>query len=394
MFTHYDSDIIVVGGGPIGMASALFCAKEGKTVTLLERFSIGNQHGSSAGHVRMWRIMYTELNHAKLAVTAGELFRDLEQKADVKLLHKNGLLNFGLETDYTPEGTLESAIQVMDMLGKKYTRLTKNQIESRYPFKNLHKDFSGVFQEDGATIDVKETTHSLLKLCRMYGVNIKTQQLVTEIKTDANGVEVITNEGVFHAKKLILCPGAYVNEIVKPSFGFEFNVKLWEMCFAYYRVTDPSLYFPMWFQFDEPRNGHSNLFYGFPNVKFGRDNFVRFAVDWASHVFADPTEREFAPRRIDIQLTQDYVKQHIRGVDSAPIDMASALMTHFPDNHSLLDFMPKDLVPYHKNVVICTGGWAFKFVPLFGKICAELAVYGETEIKIDEFSISRPNIIK
>jgi len=394
MNKSYDADVIVIGGGPIGLASAYFCAKQGNSVILLEKFSIGNQQGSSAEHVRMWRIMYTELNHAKLAIKSGEMFQALEKEADVRLLHKNGLLNFGVETGYTPEGTLNTAVEVMDQLGKKYTRLNKRQIEDRYPFKNLPDDFSGVYQEEAATIDVKETLQSLLRLNKINGVDIRTGERVVQMVSEANGVIVRSETRDYVAKKVILCPGSYVNELIYPSFGFKFNILLWEMCFAYYRITDPTLTFPMWFQFDQPRNGHSNLFYGFPEAHFARKGFVRLAVDWASHTFMDPHEREFSPRKLDIQLTREYVMQHMKGLDAAPIDMGSALMTHFPDNLSVLDFLPKEHVPYHKNIVLCTGGWAFKFTPLFGKICADLVNQGETDVDIREFSILRDAIIQ
>jgi len=304
------------------------------------------------------------------------------------------LLNFGIETNYTPEGTLETAKAVMDQLGKKYTVLNKEQIEKRYPFKNLPDEFSGVYQEDAATIDVKQTLCSFLKLAKIHGVEVKENESVIRIQSEANGVLITTQQQTYAAKKAILCPGAYVNELVTPSFDVEFNVLLWDMCFAYYRITDPTLYYPMWFQFDQPKNGYSNLFYGFPESAFARPGFVRLAVDWASHTFDHPLSREFAPRKLDIQLTRNYVINHMRGLDAAPIDMGCALMTHFPDNHSVLDFMPKDYVPYHKNIVLCTGGWAFKFAPLFGKICADLVSHGETQWDIREFSVERKNMIK
>jgi glycine/D-amino acid oxidase-like deaminating enzyme len=51
-------------------------------------------------------------------------------------------------------------------------------------------------------------------------------------------------------------------------------------------------------------------------------------------------------------------------------------------------------LPCHKNIVLCTGGWAFKFTPLFGKICADLVNQGDTDIDIREFSILRDAVIQ
>ncbi len=136
------------------------------------------------------------------------------------------------------------------------------------------------------------------------------------------------------------------------------------------------------------------MFYGFPAVDFARKGFVRLAVDWASNKYTDINERRFVPREIDINMTSDYVAKYMRGVAPRPIKMAATIHPQMPDNLSVLDFMPQQYVPYHKNVVLFTGGWAFKFIPLFGKVCAELAVYGETSHDISEFSIYRKGIIK
>ena len=53
-------DVVVVGGGPVGLSTAHECAKEGKKVAVLEKFVLYNASGSSADFMRMFRTMYTE----------------------------------------------------------------------------------------------------------------------------------------------------------------------------------------------------------------------------------------------------------------------------------------------------------------------------------------------
>ena len=53
-------DVAVVGGGPVGLSTAHMCAKEGKTVAILEKYVLYNASGSSADFMRMFRTMYTE----------------------------------------------------------------------------------------------------------------------------------------------------------------------------------------------------------------------------------------------------------------------------------------------------------------------------------------------
>lgn len=222
---------------------------------------------------------------------------------------------------------------------------------------------------------------------------MRENEKVLDIKSDANGVIVTTQNQIYYAKKAIINPGPYANEITK-YFNFKLNILFWNMPFAYYKMTDLSLEFPMWFQFDKPDERHpSKLFYGFPPVKFGREGFVRLAVDWASHKFSEIDNRQYVPGVQDIDLTRQYIEKHMRGVSSMPIDMTTAVQAQLPDNLSVLDFMPKEHVDYHKNIVLCMGGWAYKFIPLYGKICADLAIHGETTYDIAELSILRKNTL-
>lgn len=50
-------DVVVVGGGPIGLATAYEVAKSGHSVVVLEQNNFFNQAGSSGDLMRMYRTM-------------------------------------------------------------------------------------------------------------------------------------------------------------------------------------------------------------------------------------------------------------------------------------------------------------------------------------------------
>lgn len=88
-------DVIVVGGGAIGLSAAYECAKAGKTVLVLEKSTFYNQSGSSGDLVRMFRTMYMEPFMADLARDAMGLWDQLESDAGQALRLMSGLLDFG-----------------------------------------------------------------------------------------------------------------------------------------------------------------------------------------------------------------------------------------------------------------------------------------------------------
>lgn len=73
----------------------------------------------------------------------------------------------------------------------------------------------------------------------------------------------------------------------------------------------------MWFQFAPNKDNRSQLFYGFPTVEWGPPNLARIAVDAATRRICDPNDRQtniISPE--DIENTQQFVKDHVVGVDS------------------------------------------------------------------------------
>src|SRR3954462_4015502 len=89
-------DVIVVGLGGMGSATAYHLAGRGRRVLGLERFGPAHALGSSHGRSRIIRQAYFEGSaYVPLVLRAYDLWAQLEREAGVPLLHVTGGLMIG-----------------------------------------------------------------------------------------------------------------------------------------------------------------------------------------------------------------------------------------------------------------------------------------------------------
>ena len=379
-------DVIIVGGGPMGLATAAELSKyDNKQTLVLEQFDFINQKGSSAGLSRQFRVQYAQIYMAQLALDAVEYWDALQQSTEKVLIDKVGSLWFGDPEISSQEGGITQAMKVMDELNIPYEPLDAKAIEARFPFQNIPSDYNGFFQKDGGIINLQATQEALLSICKSApNVHLSPNTPVTQIESvEGGGITVRSGGQEYKASKLIISPGAYINEILK-NFNLTVDVDIWEMSSAYYKKNQ-DISFPTWFVFQEPQN--TSLFYGFPEEPWAHPGYIRVAPDIPDKIINDPSERNPEPSRQSLAYNEAWVKNHMIGLEPCSEYTATCLITLSDDNKEMmLDYLP-DSVPNHKDIIAYTGGWAAKFIPLLGKILTDLALQGTTDYDISNFKI-------
>src|SRR3984893_13150875 len=103
-------DVVVVGLGAMGSATAYHLARRGRRVVGIERFRPGHECGSSHGATRIIRLGYYEHpSYVPLLRRAYALWRELELASGLKLLHITGIVEIGSPKSTLVQGTLASA---------------------------------------------------------------------------------------------------------------------------------------------------------------------------------------------------------------------------------------------------------------------------------------------
>ncbi len=380
---HYD--VIVIGGGPMGLATAAELSKTDKSTLLIEQYNFINEKGSSAGMSRQFRVQYAQKYMAELAVESIRYWDALQETTNDELIGKVGSLWFGDPALSSQEGGIQAAMDVMDELCIPYTPLTAEQIEAQFPFKDIPKKYNGFFQKDGGIIDFNATQKALYTICNgAKNVDLKANTPVTNIQSLENGNIIVTANGEdITTEKLVLTPGAYVNDILR-FFNLSVDIDIWEMSSAYYKKTE-DIELPTWFVFQEPQN--TSLFYGFPEVDWSHPGYIRVAPDIPDRIIKDPSQRTGVPSEKSLGYNEAWVRDHMIGLDTTSQFTATCLITLSNNNKELLlDTLP-DSVNNNENIILYTGGWAAKFVPLLGKILSDLALTNTTEYDISNFKI-------
>jgi sarcosine oxidase len=85
-----DADIVVVGAGIAGVATARALAGHPGSVLLLEQFRLGHVRGSSHGTSRIFRLNYPDERFVRMAMAADAAWRELESASGERLVDGAG----------------------------------------------------------------------------------------------------------------------------------------------------------------------------------------------------------------------------------------------------------------------------------------------------------------
>lgn len=393
MSTDQHYDLIVIGGGPLGLSTAFHGAKRGLKTLVLEQYSFFNNMGSSAGNSRQFRLQYDQQYMAELSIASLTFWAQLQSYTQETLVARNGSLWFGDRQLSSEEGAIAAAEKVMDTLNIPYTPLVASEIEEKFGFKNLPTDYTGFFQADGGIINLKAAEQALFNAALSTGrVDFHEWESVTGIDSIAGqGITVTTNKAQYQGTKLAITTGPYINDTMA-LLELNVPIDIWQMSSAYFKKTDNELQLPTWFVFQEP--AETALFYGFPEVEWSFPGYLRVATDFSDNgiILEDPAQRALAPSEESLKLNSLWVQNHMTGLDPTPRFTSTCLiaLAQQENRELLLDYVP-DSIPNHRDIVVMTAGWAAKFVPIVGDMICDMLDSDNTHFEYGKYRIPRGN---
>ena len=366
-------DYVVVGLGGLGSAATWELARRGNRVLGLERFGLGHARGASHDTSRILRHSYHTPAYVRLTQEAYADWRRLEREAGTSLVTTTGGLDL-----FPPDPAIPSIDYTasMDEVGIAYETLAAEQVVARWPQLRVPPGTLGLYQADAAIVPAGHTTAVLHDRARSLGAELRANTPVLGLEDLGEaGVRVTTADAEVTCRGVVVTADAWVNDVVG-HLGLRVPVEVTLEQVTYFAVEgDRFAGLPLWIWMDDPS------FYGFPT--YGEPT-LKAAQDCGGPA-VDPDDRTSDPDPAMEALLAEHVRTLLPGV-GAPVRSVRCQYTLTPDRDFVLS-----PVPGHERVVVGLGAaHAFKFVPTFGRVLADLVTTGGTTSDVSPFRLDRP----
>ena len=369
------ADVIVVGLGGLGSATAYWLARAGVSVLGFEQFELGHDRGASQDHSRLIRLSYHTPGYVRLAREAYAAWAEIEGESGDELVIRTGGLDLAPHGSIAPLDDYASAMSAENI---PFERLDAAETMARWPQFRLADGVDVIYQAATGICAAARANAAHARLARARGARLIEGTPVTSVRSDGNGVRVVAGGRAYHAAKAILTTDAWTNGLLEPM-GLQLPLVVTREQVVYFEPSDPTAFavgtFPAWIWSDVPS------FYGFPT--FGEAG-PKVAEDIGGRIVTADT-RTFDPDEPALARLRAFVAGTLPGVSPSIQRIKTCLYTLTPDRDFVID-----AVPDNPNVFVALGAaHAFKFASLIGRTLAELAIDRVPPVDLGSFRIDR-----
>ena len=372
-------DVVIIGGGSMGIATAYYLAKAEQKVLVVDQFTVPNIYGSHHGETRILRLGYGNGGtYVPLVKESLSLWKELEEETGRTLYNQTGAISVGYPGSNFVKETIDSSIKY----NLEYEKLDAKSLMERWPGITVPDDYVACYDPNSGFLYSEECILAYKELCEKLGVTILENQPVLDLQITDKEVTVLTADTTFVARKAVVTAGAWIPKLLP---DLELEIKPLRKTFGWFETSEENLYgsqFPC-YVFDTHDVGH---YYGFPDfngkgLKIGR-------MDLGEVVDPDELNRDFDSTPKEEADLRSFLSRYMPQANGHLNAGKVCLFSMTPDEDFIIDFHPQ-----HENVLIAGGfsGHGFKFASAIGKTLCELAVQGVSNQDISFLSLNRFN---
>jgi len=368
-------EVIIIGAGAMGSATAYELAKSDVKTLLLEQFKFLHSNGSSHGDSRIIRKTYAQKHFSDMMNRSYELWEIAQNDSQMSVMKSSGGLDFGK----IGNENLEKTIEICRISNVEFEELNAVQLRTKYPMLKIPDDFKGIYQKDAGILNATESVAMFQILAKKYGATLIDNMKVISINEANNQVQILTKGREFTADKVIITAGSWINKILT-QFSLEVDVKIWNLSIGYYQTSKIQEYskFPIFICWEE-----DETYYGFPINE--KPDALKIGPHFTLDVVQDIDNRNKNPDQELLGKVSSFIERRFNGIKLEPNEIDVCLYTMTDTEDFIIDFLPEK-----NNILIAAGfsGHGFKFTPLIGEILAKLISGEESPFDLSHFQIN------
>jgi monomeric sarcosine oxidase len=349
-------DVVIIGAGLAGSATAWALARRGRSVVVLEAFQPGHRRGSSHGSARIFRRAYPDPLYVRLTGEAQRLWRQLADEAGEELVLTTGGIDFG------PAGEQEKMYEVLRAFGVPVELLPPAAAAERWPGMAFGND-PVMFHPEAGVIDAERAMVAMRSLAEVHGAQVHYGSPVLSVSASQAGAEVRTAGRSWYAPAVVVAAGAWLEPLLGDQVPLPPLIVTQQQAF-HFAPRAPAGPRPIFIYRGEI------AMYG---LLAGRDGEVPGAIKIGKHDDGPVTtgdDRDGIISPAGREAVRAFVRATLENVDPDPVGELTCLYTSTATEDFILDRQG----PF----VVCSAcsGHGAKFAPLTGEMAADLACGG------------------
>jgi sarcosine oxidase len=395
MSTQAIADVIVIGLGAYGSATAYQLARRGAKVIGIDQFAPPHDRGSSHGATRITRLAVGEGDaYVPVVKRSHEIWGELEAELPGWLLYQRtgGIVMGSGDGRPNPDGSptfVQSTKDVAERFSIPHEILHGRDISDRFPQFLLRGDELGYYEPTAGVLKPEQCIAAQIKAAVSHGADIRINEKVLSIESSQSGTRVCTNLGSYLARKVILSAGAWMPGLVGSAFAPQ--LKVLRQVLYWFRAAEPKLFAapgaPVFLWMHGP--GATDYMYGFPMV----DGLGGVKV--ATAQYQTTTDPDRVNRSVSEEETRRMFDTHVSGrlrsVGPECIHSATCFYTLNPDHLRFLVDKHPDLE--NVTVVSACSGHGFKHSAAMGEALALQALGQAGHFELSPFLLDPPTAV-
>jgi sarcosine oxidase len=374
-------DVVIIGGGVMGLFTAYHASQYCERVVVLERGRVGDPRTASYGRTRSYRSDYLDPTYVRLAREALRLWGEFESQTGVAALVRCGCMNIA-KRSVTPELTNTYAAlsyRLLQELGVPLTSLTARAVRTRYPYLDADVAYLDL---DGGVVNVPVVTAALRRALADRAVRVVEEVGTHEVTRDGKLIRIETEAGVWRSRSLVVTAGHGTNHVLERLEGTSLRVPI---------TRDR----PIEAKYFTPRDSARSAFsadampvIAYLDAGIYCHPIVDGLIDKVKIGYYHPPD---LPRSLTpIDSVTSFVEHCLPGLIDAhlePVDDVDGCDYDLvADDEFVLGAVPGFLDAY---VGVGWRGTGYKFAPWVGRVLAQLALQRATHYDIARFDPAR-----